>query len=1261
MCSIFFWLLASLTCFSQNHRSDIKISFIKTNDSIKSSNLYFNVLKIYNNSANAISGNITFNAPENWKLITFPVEQTIIQAGDSAEIPVRLSPSFDAAGGISYILSANFRTSERLISTNTYLTIPSIKRWEMSTEKSSIFFTEDNPNANFQVKLTNKGNTNELIKLKYQLGKLLEFSTNISDDYVEFLNLPAFKDTIISKSVHYKKNLSYDEKVRYENNWKESIIKLTASNEYYTKNYTITTRKLKSTFTNQRAQNLSPLNFDYQLYNLMSDQPIRNNFKIYGDVLFPRNAEIQYVAGLQNFSFDNSIIDVSHQLLYSLIYSDKHNNILVGNNVSSGDLHSINGRGIVGSLKLDSKNKISYAITQNPYNHSLGEDLAFSTSLNNISLNTEFTHESDVANTYSASSALIGAGFTLFKHFSFGFHLLGSQSNYDLINGKDTSVLGYSYRLFYGVKYKKFDLRFNAMNSVHNYIRNSGLEQYYLDSKLQLNNHTNLNLYGNRFYYSTTRYPYNFTNPASFNSTDYVQLALSTSSGNLMYQLGPNYSGSMRQFYNSNNGYKSEYQTYQPGIWSSVSIKLNGYRSISPNLTISNLRFYYKSQDPDLQNYSSDKNIYYSVGLNYFDNVWRVNAYYSSGSASDLYRSVMIDTQPVVSKSIQVRPAYENFFFNRTVKLSAYVNYAYYMPSGRENVSYNLKYDQFLKGGWVLSLSGFMYSNSSTDQQSGRVETRDLNFIIGCTKSFNIQQPRLKYYNFKTVFFNDLDGNGIKSANEPPVSNVLVSIEKDRNVGSGQSNIAETQLLSDVNGVIDFENLPQDNYRLSFIPMVNLQSLYFLNGSEQPYNNDKDRTLYVPLVESYKIKGKIVLIRDPNSSEGKIELGGIRIMATSEKGETYSALTDNFGAFLLSVPKADKFKVHINNVFGQQFNIDTNETEIQFTENKTISLDFTFIEKRREVQFENGTELFKFSSLSAPSEAVTPNNTKLKIEKKNEPANSISYSIQLGMLKSYRNPQYFQIKYKLKDEVLYSDNGGVFKYFSGEFSSKLEAKKRISELGAKGLFIVPIDRSLLKKAVQITTEKPKEKIENTDKSGTYSIQLDALKTYRDPAYYVSKYNLKTEVYFTQKNGEFKYYTGEYSSMIEAKSAIKTLAINGFVVAVDRSELKKALPTTVFKPKPDAEQIQKSTKEKSPFQNSLIYSIQLDVVRNFVNPNDYKEKFNLKMDVYYIEKDSMYYYYTGNYESIEAAKADISRYGLSGYIKQVDRTLFKKGK
>ena len=1363
--SIVYCLFTANINVSGQNNNDIKVSFVKTNDSLKTSELYFNVIKICNYSSKPITGIISFNPPENWKLINSNSEKASIPSGDSLLIPVRLSPANDAIGGISYILEATLKTAQRQISSKSYITLPLISKWEFNVEKKNIYFSENNMNSDFHVKLSNKGNTNELIKLHFHAGKLLYFNDDVSNEKDEFIKLPANKDTVITYSVSYQTKLSYDDKFRFENNWKESIVKITASTESSIRDYTLETKKFSNKYSNVRDQSQSPLNLLYMLSNIMSSENPANYLSVYGQVLLPKNAEFQYRASLQNYMIGNNNIDFTNQLMYDITYSDNKNKIQLGYNVTGGELNAINGRGITGLFNINSRNSISYSLIQNPYTNSLGEVVGYSATLKGLSLRTELSHNNNSDNSYSATSGLLGIGFRLFKHHSFKFDLLYSLSKFKLPPGNDTTLLGYSYKWAYRVDYKNFNLDFNALNSKNNYIYNSGREQYYVVGRYKLSNNANILLSGSRYYYGTAIYPYNFSHPVGFNSTDYVRMVLALSSGSTLFQIGPNYNGTIRRTYNSANGNVSDYQTYQPGIYGAVSIKINSKGTLTPNITVNNMRFFYNSNDPTNTFFSSTDNIYYSVGLNYSDRALRVNAYYTSGSATDLYRSILVSANPTVSKSLQFRPSYEYYLLKRSIKLTASINYAYYIPSQSENIAYSFRYEQFLKGGWELSLNGFMYSNSRIDQQSVRINTKDLNFSIGVCKSFNIQQPRLKYYNMRSVFFNDLDGNGIKTDKEPPVANVLVNIQKDRTLSKTPANIQEVQLLSDVNGEIEFENLPKDYYKMTFTPLENLHSLYFMKGNQQTYFNDKDKTWYVPLVESYKIKGKIILIRDQNSTEGKIDLEGIRIVASGSKGETFSALTDNFGSYIVNVPGADKYKVHITNPFGKNFTIDNDESEIQFSQNKTLNLDFVFVENVRGIQFENGNELFQFSSLGGKSEGSNVEPIVDKNENIPESNSEISYSVQIGASKKYQDPSYFIRKFNLKEDVQFIEKNGEYKYYIGNFKTKNAANSQKIKLGIKGAFVASVDPTLFqsgfaaapKTVPNVNSQAPKLlKTENSNNKSVStksmassnmtvpsSAKSDIIQQNSTSAgvkqevtneKYVPKNDSSTAKFISAGTGIISptqaseipsvkaentsktagklptVYTENPSKTIEnqpskvivnpsnsivepqvktteqpkitveksgpvSKTPVQVVDSNPVKnkanqqVAVNKTNVEKSVPKVEKSEFPgeniptktsNATTVNETVSPKS--QDSYMYVIQLDIQKTYNDPAVYKAKYNLKDEVYYLESNGKYLYYTGNFATIEEAKAAITRYGLMGFImKMEDRSALKRRK
>ena len=352
----------------QTNKEEISAFFTKTNDSIIAGNLCFNILKIVNEGAKPVKARLSFSSPENWKIISLTSDSLQIEPNDTIFIPVHISPSVNATGGISYIISALLKTENSVISASSNISVKAQGKWEFSVLKNKLFFTDTNPNTTIQIKLSNKGNTNELIKLDYKVGKLLSFRQD-NENFSEYINLPAFKDTVIYQTVSYRRKISATEQFRYQNNWRESSIILTASSDDDLKSTALQMRKLNSSFENTRNQSSSPLNVDYQIYNLLSSQPIRNNIRTYGSILFKKNRELQYNMGVQSVYFGSSEekFDFTRQFLYNMRYMSKHNDIQLGYNVSNNSLHTLNGRGITGIYRLSGNKTINYDVRKKTF------------------------------------------------------------------------------------------------------------------------------------------------------------------------------------------------------------------------------------------------------------------------------------------------------------------------------------------------------------------------------------------------------------------------------------------------------------------------------------------------------------------------------------------------------------------------------------------------------------------------------------------------------------------------------------------------------------------------------------------------------------------------------------------------------------------------------------------------------------------------------------------------------------------------------
>ncbi len=251
---------------------------------------------------------------------------------------------------------------------------------------------------------------------------------------------------------------------------------------------------------------------------------------------------------------------------------------------------------------------------------------------------------------------------------------------------------------------------------------------------------------------------------------------------------------------------------------------------------------------------------------------------------------------------------------------------------------------------------------------------------IGIKKSFDIPQPRIKYYDVNVICFNDMNGDGVRGEEEPLLSNIKLQLSKIKDENSKDFiRFGEQELVSNTKGEILLTDLPQGAYSATFEPLFNLGNLYNAKGDEQEIEVVSDMDYYIPYVESYQVNGFVSLIRDEFSDKGLVNVNGVRVEAVNEKGETFAALTDQSGHYVINVPQAGYFTVKVNNVFGEGFEIDKDKFLIQFDGFKQYTVDFTFYEGKKEINFGDGASFFNFKSLTVNKKSLdTANNVDVK-------------------------------------------------------------------------------------------------------------------------------------------------------------------------------------------------------------------------------------------------------------------------------------------
>jgi outer membrane protein OmpA-like peptidoglycan-associated protein len=237
-------------------------------------------------------------------------------------------------------------------------------------------------------------------------------------------------------------------------------------------------------------------------------------------------------------------------------------------------------------------------------------------------------------------------------------------------------------------------------------------------------------------------------------------------------------------------------------------------------------------------------------------------------------------------------------------------------------------------------------------------------FEFRVQKKFGFNQPRVKYYDLKVVFFKDLNGDGIKGKDEPGMQNVLTKIDVDRNVvdsleqfSTQEGGFYSVELLSDANGIIKYDNIPSGFYEIKYLSLNNTQGNFSSDNSIEHALIDEDKIIYIPYKENNKLFGSVLFNRSRLSNLGNISPANIKVTATDSRGNIYTTLTNSKGEFVLYVPNVDKYKVRINNIFFEHFNLEQNDFLVELNGYRQFELNFILNEKRRRINFSNNLDL----------------------------------------------------------------------------------------------------------------------------------------------------------------------------------------------------------------------------------------------------------------------------------------------------------------
>lgn len=194
---------------------------------------------------------------------------------------------------------------------------------------------------------------------------------------------------------------------------------------------------------------------------------------------------------------------------------------------------------------------------------------------------------------------------------------------------------------------------------------------------------------------------------------------------------------------------------------------------------------------------------------------------------------------------------------------------------------------------------------------------------------------------FHLLFFYDKNQNGNMDEGEVAIADARFKLNN-------------MPLIADEKGMISVNNTTEENFQLDCSEAVTDPGWVPAQGFRQTIKaSSTDRTILIPYIRSKVLKGKILLVKDPNSST-TMQLSGIRITALSSNGEEFKTLTNDEGVFLFSLPDGN-YIISVNTAaFDDQYKVTEPRKPADLKNNDMLNINFEVRQNKRQINIRRG-------------------------------------------------------------------------------------------------------------------------------------------------------------------------------------------------------------------------------------------------------------------------------------------------------------------
>jgi len=924
---------------------NIEANFTRHSIEASTQKTIFNVLIVKNRSNRQENLTLNITVPQGWTVIGSGRNDLTLNPLDSIIIPIRIAVGAKVKGDIGYSIIASLTDTKGNTVKNVYcfVKIPRLIDLNFRYIGKLSYLDPLNYSSDFSILIKNRGNREEPVNMLFDGNRILTIGSQNQQYFSSDVSIPPYTDTTFTFRTELKNGEMFGKNMY--------SLKSTIKTADTTLRTTFWFRKVESEYKNILSANDKPLTIELIGQGLLeTSQKPDYTALIEGRTLFKGNSEIYYY--YRNFSSRNKSDFYENTRMYLGGVVDNWN-LEIGDSYRNY-VSNLSGRG--GFLAYKSKMAGVEVIINKNYN-SQNENIGGKIFISPTNNSTLFAGAAFIKNNLTTNESklgFIGTNLTFFKkqkiYLLAGYNELtkklngqkkhneyGGELRYNSIIGLFKTIVNAKYGslLYNSPQAGRFDLNAHFILSLkpknqlaikfYQNINNSPtIENDSITSKSKLENS---DLYLEHTYFFSPSIQ-GFWGP----SISYLKWG-----GAINFPAGESFSTNNYKFtlgFRFRNDAGTSILTPRIEL-AKTKLKNNPYSTINPNTNLNdNLGYQYFS-------------------LNYSSHSLNILAFYTSGPRSILEQNHYIATG-YTTRKLQLMPSYNQFIYKDIVKLYGGISYTNDIISKSiySNITGQLFF--FLPRDWRLYVLGVYTIQKRTNLKDFSETYQNVYIEASIRKEFNIQHPRVKFYNIEFIFFKDFDGNFIQEENEPGVKNVLLEISREEDLEHKENIPGEffnTELLSDNLGKVKLDRIPEGIYKIVYNPIGKDAGAFSKALEEMTLNVDKSKITYIPFVEKNKVFGKIVQNRSRLSGLGKLDLSNVRITATDSKGRTYTSLTDKNGEFVLYAPMTDQYIVNINNIFYENFDLRQNNFKVQFNGYKQFEVNFVFDEKIRRINF----------------------------------------------------------------------------------------------------------------------------------------------------------------------------------------------------------------------------------------------------------------------------------------------------------------------